>query len=92
MLEEQTFLIRELKNRLVTRSHVHSPEVEIWSSQKWKKVFIWYIVLIEVSQEGEASSPEMGKVYLSGKGNNLRFPRKWKWVPEKWKWYLTGRR
>ena len=29
MLEEQTFLIRELKNRLVTRSHVQSPEVEI---------------------------------------------------------------
>ena len=29
MLEEQTFLIRELKNRLVTRSHVRSPEVEI---------------------------------------------------------------
>ena len=29
MLEEQTFLIRELKNRLVTRPHVRSPEVEI---------------------------------------------------------------
>ena len=29
MLEEQTFLIRELKNRLGTRSHVRSPEVEI---------------------------------------------------------------
>ena len=29
MLEEQTFLIREFKNRLVTRSHVRSPEVEI---------------------------------------------------------------
>ena len=29
MLEEQTFLIRELKNQLVTRSHVRSPEVEI---------------------------------------------------------------
>ena len=28
MLKEQTFLIRELKNRLVTRSHVRSPEVE----------------------------------------------------------------
>ena len=35
--------------------------------QKCKKVFIWYMVLIEISQEGEASSPEMGKVYLSGK-------------------------
>ena len=29
MLEEQTFLIRELKNRLMTRSHVISQEVEI---------------------------------------------------------------
>ena len=67
MLEEQTFLIRELKNRLLTRSHVRSPEVEIWSSPEVKKVFIWYMVLIEISQEGEASSPEMGKVYLSGK-------------------------
>ena len=28
MLEEQTFLIRELKNRLVTRSHVISQEGE----------------------------------------------------------------
>ena len=61
--------------------------------QKWKKVFIWYMVLIEISQEGEASSPEMGKVYNNlVKGNNLRFPRKWKRVPRKWKWYLTGRR
>ena len=67
MLEEQTFLIRELKNRLGTRSHVRSPEVEIWSSPEVEKAFIWYMVLIEISQEGEASSPEMGKVYLSGK-------------------------
>ena len=29
MLEEQTFLIWELKNRLVTRSHVRFPEEEI---------------------------------------------------------------
>ena len=28
MLEEQTFLIRELKNRFVTRSHVSSQEEE----------------------------------------------------------------
>ena len=28
MLEEQTFLIRELKNRLVTRSHVIPQEGE----------------------------------------------------------------
>ena len=28
MLEEQTFLIKELKNRLVTRSHVISQEGE----------------------------------------------------------------
>ena len=37
MLEEQTFLIRELKNQLVTRSHVRSPEVEIWSSPEVEK-------------------------------------------------------
>ena len=35
--------------------------------QKWKKVFIWYKVLIEISQEVEASSPEVGKGYLPGK-------------------------
>ena len=34
----------------------------------------------------------MGKVYYLVKGNNLRFPKKWKRVPGKWKWYLTGRR
>ena len=28
MLEEQTFLIRELKNRLMTRSHIISQEEE----------------------------------------------------------------
>ena len=61
--------------------------------QKWKKVFIWYMVLIEISQEGEASFPQKWEkcIYLV-KGNNLRFPRKWKRVPGKWKWYLTGRR
>ena len=32
--------------------------------QKWKKVFIWYKVLIEISQEVEASCPEVGKRYL----------------------------
>ena len=32
MLEEQTFLIRELKNQLVTRSHVVSQEEETRSS------------------------------------------------------------
>ena len=37
MLEEQTFLIRELKNRLVSRSHVRSPEVEIRSSPEVEK-------------------------------------------------------
>ena len=35
--------------------------------QKWKKVFIWYKVLIEISQEVEASSPEVEKGYLPGK-------------------------
>ena len=29
--------------------------------QKWIKVFIWYKVLIEISQEVEASSPEVEK-------------------------------
>ena len=37
MLEEQTFLIKKLKNRLVTRSHVRSPEVEICSSPEVEK-------------------------------------------------------
>ena len=35
--------------------------------QKWKKVFIWYKVLIEISQEVKASSPEVEKGYLPGK-------------------------
>ena len=37
MLEEQTFLIRELKNRLVTRSHVVSQEKETRSSPEVEK-------------------------------------------------------
>ena len=35
--------------------------------QKWKKVFIWYKVLIDISQEVEASSLEVEKGYLPGK-------------------------
>ena len=35
--------------------------------KKWKKVFIWYKVLIESSQEVEARSPEVEKGYLPGK-------------------------
>ena len=37
MLEEQTFLIRELKNRLMTRSHVISQEEEACSSFEVEK-------------------------------------------------------
>ena len=37
MLEEQTFLIREHKNRLMTRSHVFSQEEEAWSSFEVEK-------------------------------------------------------
>ena len=37
MLEEQTFLIRELKNRLMTRSHVISQEEEAWISFEVEK-------------------------------------------------------
>ena len=57
MLEEQTFLIRELKNRLMTRSRVISFDVPL----KWKKVFIWYKVIIEIAQKVETSSPRRGK-------------------------------
>ena len=33
--------------------------------RKWKKVFIWYKVIIEVSQEVDSSSPEEEKgIYL----------------------------
>ena len=37
MLEEQTFLIRELKNQLVTRSHVVSQEEETRNSPEVEK-------------------------------------------------------
>ena len=37
MLEEQTFLIRELKIRLVTKSHVISQEGETWNSLEVEK-------------------------------------------------------
>ena len=38
--------------------------------QKWKRVFIWYKVKIEISQEVEASSPEVKKGIYLVKGNN----------------------
>ena len=38
--------------------------------QKRKKVFIWYKVLIEISQEAEASSPEVENGINLVKGNN----------------------
>ena len=34
---------------------------------KWKKVFIWYKVIIEIAQEVETSSQEVVKRYLPGK-------------------------
>ena len=34
---------------------------------KWKKVFIWYKVIIEIAQEVETSFPEVGKRYLLGR-------------------------
>ena len=34
---------------------------------KWKKVFIWYKVIIEIAQEVETSSPDVGKRYLPGR-------------------------
>ena len=30
---------------------------------KWKKVFIWYQVIIEIAQEVETIFPEVGKVF-----------------------------
>ena len=34
---------------------------------KWKKVFIWYKVIIEIAQEVETVIPEVGKRYLPGR-------------------------
>ena len=34
---------------------------------KWKKVFIWYKVIIEIAQEVETSSQEDGTRYLPGR-------------------------
>ena len=34
---------------------------------KWKKVFIWYNVIIEIAQEVETSFPEVGKGFLPGR-------------------------
>ena len=32
-------------------------------SLKWKKVFIWYKVILEIAQEVETIFPEVGKVF-----------------------------
>ena len=42
----------------------HSPEVEQEVPQQWKKVFIWYKVIIEISKEVETSFPEVEKGIL----------------------------
>ena len=34
---------------------------------KWKKVFIWYKVIIEIAQEVETSSQEVWKRYFPGR-------------------------
>ena len=34
---------------------------------KWKKVFIWYKVIIEIFQEVDTSFPEVEKRYLPGR-------------------------
>ena len=38
--------------------------------QKWKKVFVWYKVIIEISKEVETSSPEVEKGIYLVEGNN----------------------
>ena len=63
MLEEQTFLIRELKNRLVTRSHVVSQEEETRSSQEVEKGIYLVQGNFEIAQEVETIFPEVGKVF-----------------------------
>ena len=35
--------------------------------QKWKKVFIWYKVIIEIAQKVDTSFPEVGNRYLLGR-------------------------
>ena len=60
--------------------------------QKWKKVFIWYKVLIEISQEVDASSPEWKKGIYLVKGNNWDFPGSGNEFPGSGMWYLPGRR
>ena len=66
MLEEQTFLIRELKNRLVTRSHVVSQEEETRSSPEVVKVFIWYKVILRLPRRWKQFSQKWEK-YLPGR-------------------------
>ena len=34
---------------------------------KWKKVFIWYKIIIKISEEVETSCPDVGKRYLLGR-------------------------
>ena len=66
MLEEQTFHIRELKNRLVTRSHVISQEEETRSSPEVEKVFIWYKVILRLSRRWKRFFQKWKK-YLPGR-------------------------
>ena len=56
-----------LKNWLVTRSHVISPEEETRSSPEVDKAVIWYKVILDIAQEMETSFPEVGKRYLLGR-------------------------
>ena len=60
--------------------------------QKWKKVFIWYKVLIDISQEVEASSPEVENGIYLVEGNNWDFPKNGNMFPGCGTWYLSGRR
>ena len=63
MLEEQIFLIRELKNRLVTRSHVVSQEEETRSSPEVEKGIYLVKGNFEIAQEVETIFQEVGKVF-----------------------------
>ena len=62
------------KNRLGTRSHVIFHGGNMKFPWKWKRVFIWYEVLIEISQKVEGSSPEVRKGFYLVEGNNRDFP------------------
>ena len=65
MWEEQFSSYESSKNRLVTRSHVISPEEETRNSQKWKKIFIWYKVILRLPRRWKRFSQKWEK-YLPG--------------------------